>query len=389
MIETQQAQKDQKFMRQALALAAKGRYTAAPNPCVGCVIVKDDVVLGAGYHVRAGLPHAEVCAMRDALAKGNDIAGATAYVTLEPCSHYGLTPPCAKALAEARVSRVVCACTDPNPLVSGRGIKILEDAGITVVSGVLEPEALKINETFFWAMKESKPFVTVKCGMSLDGKTALASGESKWITSSASRQDVQGLRALNQAIMTSAETVLLDNPSMTLRYDEFPLSVKEGYPKELLQQPLRIVVDAKEQISVDAMSTLNIFKAPGQVLLVRLSNDKVVHETNLTANLVELRIPAAPNATTHVDMSQLMSYLHTKKIRSVLVEAGGRFTASLFTDGIVNKVVVYTAPCILGESARSGFALTSPSFLKDCLKMKLEEVSAIGDDVKLVYKMAN
>lgn len=392
---------DQQYMSMALELASRGLYTASPNPCVGCVIVRDGIILGQGYHVRAGLPHAEVCAMRDAKSKGHDITNATAYVTLEPCSHYGLTPPCAKALVEAKVSRVVCACTDPNPLVSGRGIKILEDAGIEVKTDILKEQALELNKSFFYAMKHSRPYVTVKCGMSLDAKTALANGESKWITSTESRHDVQRLRCLNSAIMTTANTVLMDNPSMTIRYDELSCEVKDNYPYELLRQPLRIIVDTKEVINAEHMDSLNIFKVQGHVLLVHLSHDNSIHEEVINSNLTILRVPSVQDkaqqdvvldekkrlggCSMHISFEHLYAYLHAQKIRSVLVEAGGNFVASLIENGAVNELVTYVAPMILGNEARSGLPLKAIANLKDALHLHLLESKVIGQDIRLTY----
>lgn len=372
-------EKDIEFMSQAMALAKHGIYTTAPNPNVGCVIVKNNIVLGSGFHQKAGMPHAEVCAMRN--AEGRDLHGATAYVTLEPCSHYGLTPPCAKALVEAGISRVVCSVLDPNPLVSGKGVKILEDAGVSVEVGVLEKEANAMNKTFFYAMKTAKPYITVKYGMSLDAKVALKNGESKWITSVDSRKDVQRLRALNQAIMTSASTVVADNPSLNIRYEELPRSVVLDYPRDLVRQPIKIVLDTKEKLTGQE----NIFKTGGEVWLVRLSPDHGVHEQKFVGNSIVIQIPAVAKDNSHLDFEILLAELNHRKIRSILVEAGGKFVKSLLDEKIVNELIVYVAPKLMGEDAKNAFAISSKDHLGDVRDMELVNVEQIGSDVRLTY----
>lgn len=239
---------DKDYMHIALKAAAYGRYTTSPNPAVGCVIVRDDKILSVGFHNRAGEPHAEIMALRSAK---ESVEGATCYVTLEPCSHYGRTPPCAKALCEAKVKRVVVAMADPNPKVSGRGIKMLRDAGIKVKVGVLAEEAYKLNRAFFKAMKTQRPFTLVKYGMSLDSKLALSSGESQWITNAKSRSDVQRLRLWSDAIITSRETVMLDNPRLNVRVSELPMSVKRNLGSRDIKQPVRVIIDSHGALCKD------------------------------------------------------------------------------------------------------------------------------------------
>ncbi len=373
---------DKEYIAQALKLAKNGLYTAAPNPCVGCIIVKDNEVLGSGFHIKAGTPHAEVWAIRN--SGGRDLTDATAYVTLEPCSHFGLTPPCAKALVEAKVKRVVCAMVDPNPLVAGKGIKILEDAGIEVKVGVLENEAQELNKSFLYAMKHNLPYVTVKYGMSLDGKVAMKSGESKWITSTDSRKDVQRLRLLNQAILTSATTVLADNPSLNVRYDELPRDVMEACPRDLLRQPLKVVVDSKARVTD---YNLNIFKTGGKVILVRLSEDNDVYTTDVNENISIMYIPSNAENANHIDMKLLLSELHKLKIRGVLVEAGGTFVGNLFKQNLVNEVITYIAPKVLGKDAMQAFAYSTEESLQDIKNMQLFSVETINNDVKLIYRL--
>lgn len=237
-------QSDKHFMKLALKQARRGLYTTSPNPAVGCVIVRDGKVLGKGYHHQAGQPHAEIMAMRDAEERGNTICGATVYVTLEPCSHYGRTPPCAKALCEALVKRVVIAMGDPNPKVSGRGIAMLEEAGIEVKVGVCEKQAQELNRAFLYSITHKRPWVFVKYGMSLDSKLALSSGESQWITGIDARADVQRLRLWSDVIITSHATVKSDNPRMTVRVRELPEDVRKKLDLDLIRQPRRVVIDS-------------------------------------------------------------------------------------------------------------------------------------------------
>lgn len=237
-------QSDKHFMKLALKQARRGVYTTSPNPAVGCVIVRDGKVLGKGYHHQAGQPHAEIMAMRDAEERGNTICGATVYVTLEPCSHYGRTPPCAKALCEALVKRVVIAMGDPNPKVSGRGIAMLEEAGIEVKVGVCEKQAQELNRAFLYSITHKRPWVFVKYGMSLDSKLALSSGESQWITGIDARADVQRLRLWSDVIITSHATVKSDNPRMTVRVRELPEDVRKNLDLDLIRQPRRVVIDS-------------------------------------------------------------------------------------------------------------------------------------------------
>lgn len=235
---------DKHFMKLALKQAKMGLYTTSPNPAVGCVIVREGKVLGKGYHHRAGEPHAEIMAMNDATEKGHNLDGATAYVTLEPCSHYGRTPPCAKALCAANIKRVVIATVDPNPKVAGRGIAILKAAGIEVKVGVCKKKALELNRAFFYAITRGRPWVFVKYGMSLDAKLALENGESKWITNADARHDVQRLRLWADAIITSHATVKADNPRLNVRLNDLPFTVQKDLDPKLVRQPLRVVIDS-------------------------------------------------------------------------------------------------------------------------------------------------
>ena len=260
---------DEFWMQKALDLAVRGRYTASPNPCVGCVIVKDDQLIGQGFHLRAGTAHAEINALKNAC---RSVEGATVYVTLEPCSHYGRTPPCAKALVEAGVSRVVAAMKDPNPLVSGKGFKILRDNGIDVRFGVLEEQAEAINLEFLWRMRNALPYIRLKQAVSLDGNIALGNGASKWITGAQARMDVQICRARSNAILTTSRTVLADDPAMTVRRSELPELVVDNYPMDELRQPDLVVLDSKASVSPKA----RIFEERSRRVFLVVSSTSVI-----------------------------------------------------------------------------------------------------------------
>lgn len=253
---------DELYMARAFELARLGRFTTAPNPNVGCVIVRDGEIVGEGYHLRAGEPHAEVHALRMA---GDKARGATAYVTLEPCSHHGRTPPCADALVAAGVTRVVAAMQDPNPQVAGRGLYKLQQAGVEVRHGLMLAEAEAVNLGFLKRMRTGFPYVQLKLGASLDGRTAMASGESQWITSPEARQDVQRLRAQSAAILSTSATVLADDPSLTVRWDELDAETQRLYPRDNLRQPLRILLDSQNRITPQHRVVLQ----PGATWLAR------------------------------------------------------------------------------------------------------------------------
>lgn len=371
---------DVKYMKDAFKLAHHGLYTTLPNPCVGCLIVKDGNVIGSGYHVKAGTPHAEIVAINN--AHGRDLTGSIVYVTLEPCSHYGLTPPCAKALVDAKVKRVVCGTLDPNPLVSGNGVKILQEAGIEVKVLDFQKEQELLNKTFLYAMKNERPYVTVKFGMSIDGKIALKNGESKWITSEESRSDVQRLRVLNQAILTSATTVLADNPKFNIRYDELPRDVVLDYSRDMLKNPVKVVVDTRNKLT----GKEQIFSTGAQVWVIRLSSDSHVHEEKFLDNENATLIKIPPyKVTGKLDFEILLAELQYRKIRSVLVEAGGRFVNSLLNQDVVNELIVYVAPKILGSDGISAFVKEGEVSLANVNNYILSDVSKIGNDVRLTY----
>ena len=363
--------KDQFYMQQAIELAKLGRFTTTPNPNVGCIIVKNDHIIGKGFHMKAGLPHAEVYALKMA---GDEAKDATAYVTLEPCSHYGRTPPCADALVKSGIKRVVIAMQDPNPNVAGQGIKRLTDAGIEVCVGVLADQAEAINKGFLKRMRTGLPFVQLKMAVSLDGKIAMASGESKWITSVAARQDVQQYRAQASCILSTRKTVQEDNASLTVRYNELPDSIKEIYPSTEIRQPIRVIIDSKNQMTGDE----NIFNQPGETWLVRKQN--VLISSPNTKLIIE-------SSNSHqVDLLELLSILAKQQINSVWVEAGSHLAGVLIEQNLVDELIIYYAPKLLGHNAQDMFVLPHLQKLSLAPQFRFESVEMVGDDLKIMLR---
>ncbi|ROL94589.1 bifunctional diaminohydroxyphosphoribosylaminopyrimidine deaminase/5-amino-6-(5-phosphoribosylamino)uracil reductase RibD [Pseudomonas protegens] len=359
----EQAVLDAHYMARALELARKGRYSTHPNPRVGCVIVRDGQVVGEGWHVRAGEPHAEVHALR---AAGELARGATAYVTLEPCSHHGRTPPCADALVNAGVARVVAAMQDPNPEVAGRGLQRLAQAGIDTHSGVLEAEALSINKGFLKRMEHGLPYVRVKLAMSLDGRTAMASGESQWITGPAARSAVQRLRAESSVVLTGADTVLADDARLTVRAAELGLD-PEQTALAMSRPPLRVLIDGRLRVPLDAP----FFKA-GPVLVATCA---AVEEQY--ANGPECLIVPGPDG--QVDLHRLLLELAARGVNEVLVEAGPRLAGAFAQQGLVDEYQIFVAGKFLGSSARP--LLDWPlAQMSEAPLLKIIEMRAVGDD---------
>lgn len=360
---------DELYMARALKLAARGRFTTHPNPNVGCVIVKDGEIVGEGYHHRAGEPHAEVHALRMA---GEKAQGATAYVTLEPCSHHGRTPPCCDALIAAGVARVVAAMQDPNPQVAGRGLYRLQQAGIDVSHGLMMSEVEQLNKGFLKRMRTGFPYLQLKLGASLDGRTAMASGESQWITSPQARRDVQRLRAQSHAILTSSATVLADDPQLTVRWSELGESTQASYPQENLRQPIRIVLDSQNQVTPEHC----IVQQPGETWIIRAKDD--------TRSWPEsVRSIKVPEHNGHVDLVVLMMQLGKQQINSIWVEAGPTLAGALLQAGLVDELIVYVAPKLLGSDARGLCVLPGLEKLADAPHFKFNEIRQVGPDVCL------
>ncbi|MGY5333438.1 bifunctional diaminohydroxyphosphoribosylaminopyrimidine deaminase/5-amino-6-(5-phosphoribosylamino)uracil reductase RibD [Pseudomonas protegens] len=359
----EQAVLDAHYMARALELARKGRYSTHPNPRVGCVIVRDGQVVGEGWHVRAGEPHAEVHALR---AAGERARGATAYVTLEPCSHHGRTPPCADALVNAGVARVVAAMQDPNPEVAGRGLQRLAQAGIDTHGGVLEGEARAINKGFLKRMEHGLPYVRVKLAMSLDGRTAMASGESQWITGPAARSAVQRLRAESSVVLTGADTVLADDARLTVRAAELGLDAEQT-ALAMSRPPLRVLIDGRLRVPLDAP----FFKA-GPALVATCA---AVEEQY--ANGPECLIVPGPDG--QVDLRRLLLELAARGVNEVLVEAGPRLAGAFAQQGLVDEYQIFVAGKFLGSSARP--LLDWPlAQMSQAPLLKIIEMRAVGDD---------
>lgn len=363
---------DEFYMARALELARRGRFTTAPNPNVGCVIVRDGEIVGEGYHQKAGEPHAEVHALRMA---GDKARGATAYVTLEPCSHHGRTPPCADALVAAGVARVVAAMQDPNPQVAGRGLHRLQQAGIAVHHGVLMDQAEKINRGFLKRMRTGFPYVQLKLGASLDGRTAMASGESQWITSPQSRQDVQRFRAQSAAILSSSATVLADDPSLTVRWSELDADTQRLYPQSAVRQPVRVIVDSQSRVTPHH----RLVSQPGQTWLARASQDA----QSWPDGVEQLTMPLHGGG---IDLVALMMTLGKRQINTVWVEAGAHLAGALLQAGVVDELIVYLAPTLLGDAARSLCVLPGLEQLSQAPLFDMTDVRQIGPDVRLTLK---
>ncbi|MFC0309799.1 bifunctional diaminohydroxyphosphoribosylaminopyrimidine deaminase/5-amino-6-(5-phosphoribosylamino)uracil reductase RibD [Gallibacterium trehalosifermentans] len=362
---------DRQFMALAIKLAKRGRFTCTPNPAVGCVLVKDGEIVGQGYHAKAGEAHAEVMAMREA---GEHAKGATAYVTLEPCSHYGRTPPCAKGLIEAGVVRVVAAMQDPNPQVAGRGLKMLSDAGIITAVGLLEHEAEQLNRGFLKRMRTGLPYVQLKMAMSIDGRTAMANGESQWITGELARQDVQHYRAMASAILSTSKTVMVDDAALTVRWSQLAPQIQAIYPEEKLRQPLRIILDSHHQV----LPTGRLFTTESPIWLV---SSQAREMQDYPAFCQQQVLPESPYFFT-----DLLTFLGKQQINSVWVEAGATLAGKLIEAQLVDELIIYIAPKLLGDQARGLCHLPNLHHLADAPLWQLVEMTQIGEDIKLVYR---
>jgi diaminohydroxyphosphoribosylaminopyrimidine deaminase / 5-amino-6-(5-phosphoribosylamino)uracil reductase len=399
-----QRAEDARYMARALYLARKGMYTTDPNPRVGCVLVKGGGVIAEGWHKRAGEAHAEVDALNN-LADTPE--GATAYVTLEPCSHHGRTPPCCEALVKAGIKRVVAAMQDPNPLVAGRGLDFLKQNGVEVEFGLLEEDARALNQGFIKRMTEGRPFVRSKLAMSLDGRTAMASGESKWITSEASRADVQKLRAQSSAILTGINTVLADDPSLTARLDEE------------VTQPVRVILDSNLQMPLTAkmlgLSGRTIiltcepspFEKPEDKVPPVLRQAQDERNQNLTArpesfndaqeSLIEGRIQQLKSAGAEIfllpeldgrlDLNEVMKFLAQQQINEILVEAGAILNGGLLQANLVDEWVIYMAPKILGDQGKGLFHMPDLVELAACKNLNIKDIRMFGNNVKLLFEV--
>jgi diaminohydroxyphosphoribosylaminopyrimidine deaminase/5-amino-6-(5-phosphoribosylamino)uracil reductase len=356
---------DHAMMARALQLAERGLFTTSPNPRVGCVIVKDGAIVGEGYHIQAGTPHAEVHALAMA---GEAARGATAYVTLEPCSHFGRTPPCADALIKAGVAKVIAAMGDPNPNVNGQGLARLAAAGIEVGCGLLEAEARRLNKGFLSRIERGRPWVTLKAAASLDGKTALNNGVSQWITGPEARRDVHALRARSCAILTGSGTALADNPQLTVR------------DVETTRQPRRVVIDGGLALSAAA----RLFGPEAPTVLVTAVGNPAAHRPFLDRGVDVWVLPAGP---LRVDLAALMQKLAAEGVGELMVEAGAGLNGALLQQGLVDEIVLYLAPCLIGNSAKGLFDLPELSSLSNKATLSLGDIRQVGRDVRLTLSL--
>ena len=421
---------DNQHMQAAIVLANKGRFTTAPNPNVGCIIVKTGNVIGNGFHLRAGEPHAEVHALNVA---GNEAKGATCYVTLEPCSHYGRTPPCAEALVKAQVAEVIISMVDPNPKVAGKGIAILIAAGIKVRVGLLSKQAHALNPGFICRMQKQRPFVRLKMAASLDGRTALSNGESKWITGPAARSDVQVYRAQANAILSTASTVIMDDASLNVRYSElgaaqadYPLVENDSAANDLtasdltsndlladatvndsssaLRQPIRVVLDNHRRLDAHlqgAEQALKLFSLPGQIVLINGvenkrsdiddANNEIKTASNdaaesLLMNESVSRIEIAQDRHHNIDLNQLMTTLAKQDINELWVEAGATLAGALLENKLVDEIIIYLAPKLMGDSARGLAVLTELTAMAQVPTFSFTDITQVGDDLRITAK---
>ena len=368
-------------MRRALELAAQGVYSTKPNPAVGCVISKDNQIIAEGWHHKAGGPHAERVALADAKAKGVSVEGATAYVTLEPCSHFGRTPPCADGLVEAGIARCVVAMLDPNPQVAGRGMTRLQQAGIEIQSGLFESEAEALNRAFLFAMRQQRPYVFLKMASSLDGRTAMANGESQWITGAQSRQSVHQLRARVGAIITGIGTVLADDPSLNVR-----LSHEQLMAMQLDEQdcyPVRVLLDSALQVSADA----KLLNQPGKTIIYCSSQAYQAQSKNMQGLPENVTVSVVEYDADGLSLKAVLQDLWlTHGINSVLVEAGATLAGAFVRSGLVNELHAYMAPVLMGSSARSMFELPELAAMSDKIEFSIDSMQQFGEDIRLILQ---
>lgn len=357
---------DHRFMSEALRLARRGLYRTDPNPRVGCLVVRDGAVVGRGWHRRAGDGHAEWFALKDA---GEQARGASVYLTLEPCCHHGRTPPCVDALIAAGVARVVAAMEDPNPLVGGRGIAKLKAAGIATELGLCTSEAEVLNAGFVARFARGRPYVTSKLAVSLDGRTAMASGESQWISGPRARRDVQFLRARSSAVLTGVDTVLADDPALNVRLDP------QG---EAWRQPLRVILDSE----LRTPPTAQLLGLPGEVMIF-CTEQAAAGPNRATLEVSGARVVGVAEAPGGVDLVAVLERLAASEVNEVLVEAGSTLNGSLMAQALVDRLVIYVAPHIMGDGARGLFHLPALVRMKERIGLRIVDHRAIGDDWRI------
>ena len=375
---------DHFYMQRAISLAKKGHYTTSPNPRVGCVLVKNDQVIGEGFHQKAGCGHAEVNALLACRQSKKSPQGATAYVTLEPCSHFGQTPPCANGFIKAGIKHVVIAMVDPNPKVSGKGISMLEDAGITTSTGLLQADAMALNKGFVSLMTTGLPYVRCKLAASLDGKTAMANGESKWITSPEARKNVQKLRAQSCAVITGADSVLTDDARMNVRYQELG-ELQKHFSEAQLRQPIRVIIDSKNRLTPD----LALFELASPIILIRTN----IKDKTLWPPFVEqLQCSSIDNGAGEekVNLAELLVLLAKRGFNDLLIESGGQLAGAFIEQNLVDELILFQAPKLMGGKGKSLVQLPSINELSSAKKLSINEVIMIGPDIRITatFKVA-
>lgn len=359
----------QEWMAKALQLARKGLYSTAPNPSVGCVVVKNNKCIAKGWHEYPGGPHAEI----NAIASNNIEPGSCFYITLEPCFHQGKTPPCIDSIIKQQAATVVIAMLDPNPLVAGRSLAKLEAAGIEVICGILENEARELNTGFISRMERARPFLRVKMAASLDGRTALANGVSQWITSEPARLDVQRLRARSSAILTSARTILADNPAMNVRLSSADLGQKVD-----VRHPIRVIIDSQLSLQGDE----KLFSTGGKIWIVTTNSNQRAQDRLSQAGAEVILLDNAKQ-NERVDLSQLMKYLACREINEIHTECGQQLAGALMQQQLVDEVVLYLAPCFLGNKAQGLFDLGEITNMAGRVNCRISDLRKIGEDIRL------
>lgn len=355
---------DEKFMKIALQEARKAKGYTHPNPAVGAVIVKNGKIIGKGYHKKAGMPHAEREAIKDAKSKGFDIAGSTMYVTLEPCCHYGRTPPCTEAIIDSRIKRVVVATLDPNPQVAGKGVEILRKQGIQVETGILEKEARKLNEDFFVYIKEKRPFVHLKIAQTLDGKIATKTGSSKWITGEKARKFAHRLRKEATAVLVGVGTALADNPQLTVR----------NYPSK--KQPLRVLIDKYLQTPPDYKIFDNNAKT-----VVFVAEDIPEEQLKPFESKENIQIIKLPLKEGRFDINDILRKLYELEVMHLLVEGGKSIVTEFITSGVYDKISLFIAPKLIGEDGISAIGKLGIEDIQEALKLKVEGIKRLPPDI--------
>ena len=387
---------DQTFMLRAIKLSEKGHFTTSPNPNVGCVLVDYQkgvgVIIGEGYHQKAGCAHAEINAL---ISANNDypsqIRGCTAYVTLEPCSHFGRTPPCSKAFIEAGIGHVIIAMVDPDSRVSGNGINMMLKAGIKVQTGLLEESAKKLNISYIYNRVNKRPYIRCKLASSLDGKTAMASGESQWITSKEARQDVQRLRAQSCAIITGADSVIYDNAKMNVRWSELG-EINKSYPVETLRQPLRVVIDSQCRLTPE----LVLFKQTSPVLIIR--GDETNKANSQLENVLVwphfvkvVNIPKIKNneGKLKIDLNKLVSFLAKQGLNDILIESGAKLCGAFVEQNLVNEFILYQAPKFMGGDGKNLLNMPGLTKLQEAKALSVSDIRMVGEDIRITSQFTN